>query len=218
MESHYQSLQNSNSNIELLDAWLDFSALKQQARPQSDKISRLLNKLVDNNREDELYSQLLDIWEKHLTTPYQQNSIPDELQTELPKLLDSAQLQQWQAYCNPTDKTEADWEYISKPEKGYLVPIMTGYKAISELYENSKVANTRDSETDVCFMESVHSVGEWLSVHRLKTIEGLNSALWHYHYVKNWYLCKQSTESGVDEINHSDNNEIITENPEDDLS
>ncbi|MDC9729663.1 MAG: type I-F CRISPR-associated protein Csy2, partial [Methyloprofundus sp.] len=123
-------------------------------------------------------------------------------------------LAQWQNYCSPTEETPADWEYIVKPETGYLVPIMTGYKAISPVYNNAEVASTRDNETDVCFVESVHSIGEWQSVHRLREPEELNSCLWHYHYEENWYLCKQNSAEQKEEINH---HEIITENPDDDF-
>jgi len=68
---------------------------------------------------------------------------------------------------------------------------MIGYKTISRVYENHEVENTRDNETDVCFVESAHSVGEWKSVHRLRSPEDLRNCLWHYHYEENWYLCKQ---------------------------
>ena len=72
---------------------------------------------------------------------------------------------------------------------------MTGYKAISKVYKNADVGNTRDSKTDVCFVESVHSVGEWQSVHRIKTPEQLQNCLWHYHHEENWYLCRQMPEN-----------------------
>ena len=81
---------------------------------------------------------------------------------------------------------------------------MTGYKAISPVYKNTEVENTRDNETDVCFVESAHSIGEWQSVHRLKKTEELNNCLWHYHYAENWYLCKQVDPEHIKQ-NQSDN-------------
>ena len=77
---------------------------------------------------------------------------------------------------------------------------MTGYKAISQVYEQNPdndmaVPGARDNETDVCFVESVHSIGEWQSVHRIKSTEALANSLWHYApYEEHWYLCKQGIE------------------------
>ena len=40
LEKHYQTMQDKKSDIELLEAWLDFAALKQKARPKSDLINK----------------------------------------------------------------------------------------------------------------------------------------------------------------------------------
>jgi CRISPR-associated protein Csy2 len=185
LENHYQSLLQNNSQTELLDAWLDFSALKHKARPQSNLISKHLKASTD----------LLPIWLEHQVFPYEKENIPQELKEYFnqlePNQNNKELLGQWQNYCEPDEKIEADWEYIPKPAGGYLVPIMTGYKAISKVHKNEEVANTRDNETDVCFVESVHSLGEWKSVHRIKDLTELNECLWNYHYEENWYLCKQ---------------------------
>lgn len=195
LEQHFEKLKSSNPDAELLDAWLDFSSIKQKARPKSDLISQHLIKQF----KDESNNSPLSSWEKHKTQPYDEHNIPEELK-EYFDTLDSDSnkklIKQWQAYCAPTDNTDADWEYIAKPEKGYLVPIMTGYKALTEVYKNYEVANTRDFETDVCFVEAVHSIGEWQSVHHLKTPEELLKTIWQYMpYEKDWYLCKQGLES-----------------------
>ncbi len=136
LENHYQSIlkqhkeDKSNAEVpQLLNAWLDFAALKFKAVPQ-------LN----------------------------------EEQTE------------------PDENTPADWEYVAKPNPGYLVPLMTGYKAISELYDAGAVLNTRDEITPARFVEAIHSIGEWKGVHRLDTI---NEVIWRYEHVDQWYLCKQ---------------------------
>ncbi|NJA06705.1 type I-F CRISPR-associated protein Csy2 [Methylococcaceae bacterium WWC4] len=133
LESHYQNLKQEQPDAELIDAWLDFSALKYQAKPKL--------------KEDEL---------------------------------------------EPTDKTEAEWLRMDKPAKGWLVPITNGYKAISPIYPAGKVANTRDSTTPVCFVEAVHSIGEWRSLHRIRQISDM---LWHYHHDRDWYLCRQGKQA-----------------------
>lgn len=140
LENHYQALltQHKENNDgadepELLDAWLDFAALKFKAIPQ----------LSAGQKE-------------------------------------------------PDENTPADWEYIAKPNPGYLVPLMTGYKAISELYKPEEISNTRirddDKITPSRFVEAIHSVGEWKGVHNLGSV---NDAIWRYENDGQWYLCKQ---------------------------
>jgi CRISPR-associated protein Csy2 len=194
LAEYYQACLEKNSQAEQLDAWLDFIALRQQARP----ISSLINKHLQTLSDQSLY----DIWLGHLAKPYNSN-IPNELIDYFSQLDETKKtkplLKQWNEYVNPTSKTSATWEYLSKPNPGYLVPIMTGYKAISPVYDNCDVANTRDSETPVCFVESVHSVGEWLGVNRLKDNQDIASSLWNYQYDDGWYLCQQTKQTENDE-------------------
>jgi len=91
-----------------------------------------------------------------------------------------------------TDKTEAEWLRMDKPAKGWLVPITNGYKAISPVYPSDEVVNTRDSTTPICFVEAVHSIGEWRSLHRIQQVSDM---LWHYHQEQDWYLCQQSEQA-----------------------
>ena len=197
LHEHYESLCKLNQETELLDAWLDFSALKKAARPKSDLISKHLLSLSTESYHIDQITTLQAVWQKHLDLPYKQELIPTTLVEHFaslePNKATQKVLQQWAEYCNPSDKTDADWEFIPKPKPGYLVPIMTGYKAISPVYQAGKVKNTRDTETPVCFVEAVHSIGEWKSVHRIKDIDELNACFWYYHHEENWYLCKQST-------------------------
>jgi len=92
---------------------------------------------------------------------------------------------------------------------------MVGYKAISEVFDNKEIENTRDNETPVCFVESVHSVGEWQSAHRIRSTKELNNCLWRYHYEKNWYLCKQNQSVSTGGKYEP---EVITENLNDDFN
>lgn len=129
LASHYHALKQQQNEVDLMDAWLDFSALKYKAQPKF--------------KEGEL---------------------------------------------EPTDITEAEWLRMEKPAKGFLVPITNGYKAISPVYPAGEVANTRDFTSPVCFVETVHSIGEWRSLHRIQQIADM---LWHYRYEQDWYLCQQ---------------------------
>lgn len=197
LEAHFEKLKEEDEEAELIDAWLDFSALKQAARPLHGLISKHLDKQsVDLNQG----------WLKHLESkPYRKESIPEEIAEHFSGITVSKDtkklLDQWNHYTKPTEKTPAEWEYLPKPFAGYLVPIMAGYKAISEVYENHEVANTRDSETPVCFVESTHSIGEWVSPHR---ISDLSDILWSYHHEEHWYLCKQKQSIEADPLSETD--------------
>jgi CRISPR-associated protein Csy2 len=128
LEKHMVQCVKQNPNAELMDAWLDFSAIKFQAeRPEG---------VVD-------------------------------------------------------EQIPADWHYIPKPGSGWLVPMAVGYRGISALYAPGEVARSRDSTTPFRFVESVYSVGEWLSPHR---VTNLNQLIWRYHAEpeSGWYLCRNS--------------------------
>ena len=210
LAEHFSMLKESNPKAELLDAWFDFIALKQVARPACE----LLDKHLANQAEkSEPLSLLNDIWLEHKSQPYQQEQLPNELITyfvEHQESINPKTLMQWQNYLEPNEKTSANWEYVKKPQAGYLVPIMTGYKAITDVYPAGEIDGARDFETDLCFVEAVHSVGEWQSVHRLKTLEQWQTSVWRYApYEKDWYMCQQGaltenqalpTESSSDEV------------------
>jgi len=153
LQRHYQDLlvkheqeKSNKDKPQIIDAWLDFSALKYKAIPELSK---------DQNAPDE--------------------------------------------------NTLASWEHLSKPNSGYLVPLMTGYKAISKLYDPEEVKNTRDETTHSRFVEAIHSVGEWKGMH---STQDISSVIWHYHHDDQWYICKQNDTKSMSEIIDSRNNEI----------
>ncbi|MGP9686913.1 type I-F CRISPR-associated protein Csy2 [Halomonas sp. AOP25-F1-15] len=67
------------------------------------------------------------------------------------------------------------WQ-VQRPYRGWLVPIPVGYGAISDLFNPGEVANARDATTKFRFVESLYSIGEWVSPHRMKQPEDL---LWY---------------------------------------
>ena len=177
-----------DQNIDTLTAWIDFVSLKQSARPE--------HKLIDKHLEGLDDAMLWETWQTYLLKPYQDTEIPNAIIQYFDSFEDNKQykklLSEWQSYTNPDNKALANWEYQPKPATGYLVPIMTGYKAISPVYKNNDIDNTRDASTEVCFVEAIHSIGEWQSVHRIESLQELQKALWCYDYQPNWYLCKQN--------------------------
>lgn len=136
LREHYQHLKADKPDAELIDAWLDFCALKYQARPEI--------------KQGEL----------------------------------------------PTEDTKASWEYIPKPAGGWLVPIATGFKAISPRYEAGQVARARDPNTPFRFVESVYGIGEWLGLHRVRDLEQI---FWHYEVDGDFYLCRNRYASHIQE-------------------
>lgn len=89
------------------------------------------------------------------------------------------------------EQTPAEWNYVPKPGGGWLVPMATGYRGISDLHEPGQVARSRDSTTPFRFVESVYSIGEWLSPHRATNLTQL---IWRYYAEPEtgWYLCRNS--------------------------
>lgn len=194
LNKHFENMQAVDPSAEIFDAWVDFVALKRQARPAYDLIDRHLTSLIKN--KDVNHTILFEEWQRYLKRSYNPKDIPQNLSDYFNNLVvDKANktlISQWQQYIEPTARTPAKWEYEPKPTRGYLVPIMCGYKAISGVLNNDEVTGTRDSETEVCFVEAVHSIGEWRSVHRWKDLDAIHDALWQYNYSPDWYLCSNN--------------------------
>jgi len=92
----------------------------------------------------------------------------------------------------PNENTKAEWIYIPNAEKGYFVPIMSGYRAVSSLYAAGQVKNIRDPNVPARFVENIYTLGQWISLHR---IQDFNQLLWHYDSTEaGWYLCKNAYE------------------------
>ncbi len=125
LAEHFMQLKSQYSEAEMIDAWLDFIAIKSRAE-----------KNEDNSQQEKV-----------------------------------------------------EWNIISKPSGGWLVPINIGYRAISELYPPGQVKQTRDLTIPFRFVESVYTIGQWISPHRVETLEDI---FWQYQAdpEQGWYLCK----------------------------
>ncbi len=121
----------------------------------------------------------------------------DDLCNELPKatvldaLLDLVQLK-WNPIPQDLEHpNQVEWQ-ASRAKPGWLVPLPVGYGAISQLYEPGKIKNARDNEVPLRFVESLYSLGEWKSPHRIKQTQEL---LW-FHRAEpedGIYLCDHQT-------------------------
>ncbi len=70
-------------------------------------------------------------------------------------------------------------EWVTERREGWTVPIPVGYAALSELHAAGTVASARDETTPFRFVESVYSIGQWISPHRLTDV---NDLLWYSQY------------------------------------
>jgi len=89
--------------------------------------------------------------------------------------------------CEQDEEGKVLWTSKRKTA-GWIVPIATGFQAISEL---GKAKNQRDADKPHCFAESVVTLGEFKMVYK---IESLDEILWHYSVDKEHglYLCEQN--------------------------
>jgi len=72
--------------------------------------------------------------------------------------------------------TTAKVEWKPEPRPGWIVPIPVGFGALSELLPAGEVQSARDRDTPFRFVESLYSIGQWVSPHRLDNAEQL---LWY---------------------------------------
>lgn len=92
------------------------------------------------------------------------------------------------------DDEQDSWHLQPRKEKGWLVPIVTGFKGLTPL---GHVANQRDASTLHRFAEPVLTLGEFKMAHRFDCIDDM---MWHYHYDKNkdLYICVNESNEGED--------------------
>ena len=89
-----------------------------------------------------------------------------------------------------TERTERiEWQRDARP--GWLVPIPVGYAALSELHAAGSVTQARDATTPLRFVESVFSIGQWISPHRLRNAAQL---IWWptYDEASGLYRCRNA--------------------------
>ena len=77
------------------------------------------------------------------------------------------------AWDDATGTSSETVEWATDQRPGWLVPIPVGYAALSELHPPDAVAGARDPHTPFRFVESVYSIGQWVSPHRLDDVAQL---------------------------------------------
>ncbi len=64
-------------------------------------------------------------------------------------------------------------EWVTDPRPGWVVPIPVGFAALSDLHPPGTVTGARDASTPFRFVETVWSMGQWISPHRIKSLDDL---------------------------------------------
>lgn len=77
------------------------------------------------------------------------------------------------------DDAKPTVEWVSDARAGWTVPIPVGFAALSELHAPGTVNGARDMGTPFRFVETVWSIGQWISPHRLKSLKDL---VWSPHH------------------------------------
>jgi len=99
----------------------------------------------------------------------------------------------WKASLEDEEKKDGAskvvWELQPKSVKGWIVPIQSGYKAISPLYAEGKVSCARDRNVPFCFVEPIYGLAEWIGFHRIRNINDLKSIVWRYRFENETYVC-----------------------------
>ncbi|MDG9881966.1 type I-F CRISPR-associated protein Csy2 [Pseudomonas sp. GD04058] len=91
---------------------------------------------------------------------------------------------------DPEDKSGKEPRWLNDRQNlGWIVPIPVGYGGLSELHAPGSVSSARDQSTPFRLVESLFSIGQWLSPHRLHSVEQL---LWYAdsHKEQGLYRCR----------------------------
>jgi CRISPR-associated protein Csy2 len=78
-------------------------------------------------------------------------------------------LSRWNHHAVQSEEGEVVWQTGAR--QGWTVPIPVGYTALSDLHAPGIVAGARDSKTPFRFVETIWSMGQWISPHRLKRLD-----------------------------------------------
>lgn len=71
------------------------------------------------------------------------------------------------------EKGEPSTTWQRDQREGWTVPIPVGYVGVSELHAQGTVTAARDGITPFRFVESLWSMGQWISPHRLRSFDDL---------------------------------------------
>lgn len=160
---------------------LAFSPIDNSIKPTSTHGSRIL--LVDEDSEKDVRRAIRSLMpgyvliERRQLLKQRQEDL--EWQDTLQALLDLLALHY------EHDDEHDTWHLQPRKEKGWLVPIVTGFKGLTPI---GHVANQRDASTLHRFAEPVLTLGEFKMPHHFQDIDQM---MWQYQYDedKDLYVC-----------------------------
>ena len=99
----------------------------------------------------------------------------------------------WRWYEDSEDLDKGRWQHDRKG-LGWIVPIPVGLGALGDVQSAGSIVNARDQDTDFCFVESLYSIGQWVSPHRLNNVLQL---LWFANYLPETGVYRYSNDYGL---------------------
>lgn len=160
---------------------LAFSPIDNSIKPTSTHGSRIL--LVDEDSEKDVRRAIRSLMPGYVLIERRQllKQRQEDLEWEdtLQALLDLLALHY------EHDDEHDTWHLQPRKEKGWLVPIVTGFKGLTPI---GHVANQRDASTLHRFAEPVLTLGEFKMPHHFQDIDQM---MWQYQYDedKDLYVC-----------------------------
>lgn len=93
-------------------------------------------------------------------------------------------------------------EWSADPRAGWTVPIPVGFAALTALHPPGNVAGARDVRVPFQFVESVYSIGQWISPHRLRDVDAL---MWRpsHDSATSLYRCINAFSSSSFPVSHT---------------
>ena len=148
--------------------------LKADAEEQNKQFKQLRRRLLPGfalvSRDDVLHQRLKTLIADHASQASTSSAVP----TLLDAWLDLSRINHRALLDESTGKVT--WKPDKRP--GWLVPMPIGFSTLSA-HDAGTVANARDANTPFRFVESVYSIGQWVSPHRLQSAEAF---MWRPHY------------------------------------
>ena len=141
-------------------------ALKATTEDQAKQFKQLRRRLLPGfalvSRDDVLQQRLQTLQAQHAAQTSATNA--SAAPTLLDAWLDLSRINH-RAYVDEATG-QVTWKQDTRP--GWLVPMPVGFATLSS-HEAGTVANARDMHTPFRFVESVYSIGQWVSPHRLES-------------------------------------------------
>ncbi|CAN5381665.1 type I-F CRISPR-associated protein Csy2 [soil metagenome] len=94
-------------------------------------------------------------------------------------------------------------EWVADARAGWTVPIPVGFAPLSAPHAPGAVAGARDPGVPFCFVESVYSIGQWISPHRLSDIDQLMWRPFH-DLASGLYRCVNAFRPSTFPVSHID--------------